>query len=138
MCKRLGIGFVPYSPLGRGFLTGAIRNLDALAPGDWRRINPRFQGENMAHNLRLVDAVKVLAAKRGCTPAQLALAWLLHQGEQIVPIPGTRSMARLDENAGAASITLTPEEVRHIGEVLRQQPVAGLRYAPAGMATLDG
>ncbi len=137
LCKQLGIGFVPYSPLGRGFLTGAIRDLDALAPGDWRRSNPRFQGDNMAHNLALVDAVKALARKRGCTPAQLALSWLLHQGEHIVPIPGTRSMARLDENAEAVSITLTAEEVRYIGEVLRQSPVAGLRYAPAGMAALD-
>ena len=137
LCKQLGIGFVPYSPLGRGFLTGAIRDLDALAPGDWRRSNPRFQGDNMAHNLALVDAVKVLARKRGCTPAQLALSWLLHQGEHIVPIPGTRSMGRLDENAEAVSITLTAEEVRYIGEVLRQSPVAGLRYAPAGMAALD-
>lgn len=137
LCKQLGIGFVPYSPLGRGFLTGAIRDLDALAPGDWRRSNPRFQGDNMAHNLALVDAVKALARRRGCTPAQLALSWLLHQGEHIVPIPGTRSMARLDENAEAVSITLTAEEVRYIGEVLRQSPVAGLRYAPAGMAALD-
>ena len=137
LCKQLGIGFVPYSPLGRGFLTGAIRDLDALAPGDWRRSNPRFQGDNMAHNPALVDAVKALARRRGCTPAQLALSWLLHQGEHIVPIPGTRSMARLDENAEAVSITLTAEEVRYIGEVLRQSPVAGLRYAPAGMAALD-
>ena len=138
LCKELGIGFVPYAPLGRGFLTGAIRSLDGLAANDWRRNNPRFQGENLAHNLALVDAVNALAQQRGCTPAQLALAWLLSRGDQIVPIPGTRSSARLDENAAAAAITLTPEELRRIDATLQQQPVSGARYAPVGMATLNG
>ncbi|TMG97748.1 MAG: aldo/keto reductase [Betaproteobacteria bacterium] len=138
LCKELGIGFVPYAPLGRGFLTGAIRSLDGLAANDWRRNNPRFQGENLAHNLALVDAVNALAQQRGCTPAQLALAWLLSRGDQIVPIPGTRSSARLDENAAAAAIALTAEELRHIDATLQEQPVSGQRYAPAGMAALNG
>jgi aryl-alcohol dehydrogenase-like predicted oxidoreductase len=138
LCKELGIGFVPYAPLGRGFLTGAIRSLDGLAANDWRRNNPRFQGENLAHNLALVDAVNALAQQRGCTPAQLALAWLLSRSDQIVPIPGTRSSARLDENAAAAAIALTAEELRHIDATLQEQPVSGQRYAPAGMATLNG
>ena len=138
LCKALGIGFVPYAPLGRGFLTGAIRSVDGLAANDWRRNNPRFQGENLAHNLALVDAVNALAQQRGCTPAQLALAWLLSRGDQIVPIPGTRSSARLDENAAAAAIALTAEELRHIDATLQEQPVSGQRYAPAGMAALNG
>jgi aryl-alcohol dehydrogenase-like predicted oxidoreductase len=138
LCKELGIGFVPYAPLGRGFLTGAIQSVDTLAPNDWRRNNPRFQGENLAHNLALVNAVKALAAQRGCTPAQLALAWLLGRGEQIVPIPGTRSIARLDENAAAAAIMLTADELRRIEAVLTAQPVSGPRYHEAGMAMLNG
>jgi aryl-alcohol dehydrogenase-like predicted oxidoreductase len=135
-CRELGIGFVPYSPLGRGFLTGAIRDLGGLAADDWRRNNPRFQGENLAHNLALVDAVTTLAEKRGCSPAQLALAWLLNRGLDIVPIPGTRSLARLDENAQAASIALTEAEMAHIEAVLATQAVAGARYPAAGMATV--
>ncbi len=137
-CHELGIGFVPYSPLGRGFLTGALRNLDQLAANDWRRHNPRFQGENLEHNLALVDAVTALAAARHCSPAQLALAWLLSRGPQIVPIPGTRSVARLDENAAAASIGLSADERARIDAVLAKQPVAGLRYAEAAMASLNG
>ena len=138
LCHELKIGLVPYSPLGRGFLTGALRNLDQLAADDWRRNNPRFQGENLKQNLALVDAVTTLATARACTPAQLALAWLLSRGPQIVPIPGTRSVSRLDENAGAALIVLTPEEIAHIDAVLAQQPVAGMRYPEAGMASLNG
>ena len=138
LCRELKIGFVPYSPLGRGFLTGALRNLDQLAANDWRRQNPRFQGENLVHNLALVDAVTALAEARGCTPAQLALAWLLGRGPQVVPIPGTRSTGRLDENAAAALIALTPAETARIDAVLAQQPVAGTRYPEAGMASLNG
>lgn len=138
LCQELGIGFVPYAPLGRGFLTGTIQNLDALALGDWRRNNPRFQGENLARNLALVDAVKVLAAERGCTPAQLALAWLLGRSEHIVPIPGTRSIARLDENAAAATLVLSADELVHLDATLAERPVAGLRYAAAGMVALNG
>jgi aryl-alcohol dehydrogenase-like predicted oxidoreductase len=132
-CRELGIGFVAYSPLGRGFLTGAIQTIDQLAENDWRRSNPRFQGENFDQNQRLVQAVKEIAAERGYTPAQLALAWLLHQGEDIVPIPGTRNISRLDENAAAASIALSNEELERIDAVLDTNIVAGARYAESGL-----
>jgi len=138
VCEELGIGIVAYAPLGRGFLTGAIRDTDTLSPGDWRRSNPRFQGENLAHNLALVDAVNGLARERGCTPAQLALAWLLHRSPHVVPIPGTRRIERLEENAGAAAIVLSEPDERRIAQVLAEQEVAGARYAAAGMATLNG
>ncbi len=137
VCSDLGIGFVPYSPLGRGFLTGAFKNPDDLAANDWRRQNPRFHDENFAQNLALVEAVTELAHARGCTPAQLALAWLLHQGDDIVPIPGTRRIERLDENAGAAHIALTEAEQRRIDEVLSQHAVAGTRYPEAHMAAVN-
>ena len=138
LCQQLGIGLVPYSPLGRGFLTGAIRDTGQLAADDWRRNNPRFQAENLAHNLALVDAVTALAAARGCTPAQLALAWLLSRGPQVVPIPGTRSIARLDENAASAALTLTADELARLAAVLALQPVAGTRYPALAMAALNG
>jgi aryl-alcohol dehydrogenase-like predicted oxidoreductase len=138
LCRELGIAFVAYSPLGRGLLTGAIRSGDGLAAGDWRRQNPRFQGENLAHNLKLVDAVGALAAARGCTPAQLALAWLLDRGPDIVPIPGTRSLDRLAENAAAAQIALTDLERRTLDRLLAEQPVAGERYHAVGMTMLNG
>ena len=109
LCRELGIGVVPYSPLGRGFLTGSIQRPDDLAPNDWRRNNPRFQSGNFDANWALVDAVRVIAEARAITPAQLALAWLLHQGEDIAPIPGTRSVKRLDENAASASVVLDAE-----------------------------
>ena len=137
-CRELGIGFVPYSPLGRGFLTGAIASTDTLAADDWRRQNPRFQDENAAQNRALVEAVTTLSQARGCTPAQLALAWLLHQGEDIVPIPGTRRIARLDENAGAAHIALTSEELARIAAVLAEHAVAGTRYPEWSMGTVNG
>lgn len=136
--RELGIGFVAYSPLGRGFLTGAIRRIEDLAPDDWRRSNPRFSPENFQRNLGLADTVKQLAQQRGCTPAQLALAWLLGRGDDIVPIPGTRSIARLDENAGAARIVLSAGELRRIDEALAATPAAGERYPQAGMASVNG
>jgi aryl-alcohol dehydrogenase-like predicted oxidoreductase len=136
-CRELGIGLVPYSPLGRGFLTGAIRSADDLAGDDWRRQNPRFAAGNLAPNLALADAVKALAAARGATPAQLALAWLLAQGEQIVPIPGTRRIARLDENAAATSIELADDERRQLDALLAEHAVAGARYPAAGMASIN-
>ena len=136
-CRELGIGFVAYSPLGRGFLTGAFRKPDDLAENDWRRQNPRFQDANFAQNLALVEAVTELAQARGCTPAQLALAWLLHRGDDIVPIPGTRRIERLDENAGAARIVLTEAEQQRIGQVLAQHAIAGTRYPEAAMATVN-
>ncbi|MFO7276015.1 MAG: aldo/keto reductase [Pseudomonadota bacterium] len=136
-CRELGIGFVAYSPLGRGFLTGAIRKVDDLAPDDWRRTNPRFQDENLEVNRKLVEAVTEIARERGCTPAQLALAWLLHQGDDIVPIPGTRKIERLEENAAATRIQLTDSELERIDQVLAQHPVAGMRYPEAGMAFVN-
>jgi aryl-alcohol dehydrogenase-like predicted oxidoreductase len=136
-CRELGIGFVAYSPLGRGFLTGEIKKPDQLASNDWRRQNPRFQGENFARNQQLVQAVTEIAQERGCTPAQLALAWLLHQGDDIVPIPGTRRIARLDENAAAARIQLTQSDLDRIDAVLDANVVAGARYPAASMASLN-
>lgn len=135
--RELGIGFVAYSPLGRGFLTGAIQQIDQLAPDDWRRNHPRFQGENFDVNQRLVQAVTELAEKRDTTPAQLALAWLLHQGRDIVPIPGTRRIARLDENAAATKIELSAEELQQIDDVLSHSTVAGMRYPAASMANVN-
>ena len=136
-CRELGIGFVPYSPLGRGFLTGAVPAADGLAENDARRNHPRFQEANAALNRALVDAVTDLAQARGCTPAQLALAWLLAQGEDIVPIPGTRRIERLDENAQAAFIALDASEIARIAAVLDAHPVAGTRYPADGMAKVN-
>ena len=136
-CRELGIGFVAYSPLGRGFLTGAIQNTSELSDTDWRRQNPRFQDGNIDQNQRLVQAVTELASERGCTPAQLALAWLLHRGPDIVPIPGTRRISRLDENAGAARIDLTIAEQQRLDEVLAMHEVAGTRYPAAGMSSVN-
>lgn len=136
-CRELGIGFVAYSPLGRGFLTGALRKPDDLAENDWRRQNPRFEDANFARNLALVEAVTELAQARGCTPAQLALAWLLHRGDDIVPIPGTRRIERLDENAGAARIALTNVEQQRIDHVLSQYAIAGTRYPEAQMSSVN-
>ena len=137
-CRELGVGFVAYSPLGRGFLTGAIRDTSQLAPNDWRRQNPRFQAGNLEANLALVEEVRAIALERGCTPAQLALAWLLTQGEQVVPIPGTRSLGWLQENAAAAVITLSDADLRRLDEVLARRSVQGDRYPAMGMATVNG
>ena len=136
-CRELGIGFVAYSPLGRGFLTGAFHNASQLDANDWRRMNPRFSDENVEQNRRLVDAISEIAQARGCTPAQLALAWLLHQGDDIVPIPGTRRTSRLDENAAATQIALTSAELERIDTVLSNTPVAGARYPAASMASVN-
>jgi aryl-alcohol dehydrogenase-like predicted oxidoreductase len=128
-CERLGIGFVPYSPLGRGFLTGAIRTPDDFEADDYRRSNPRFQGANFARNLELVDAVRDLATAKGCTPAQLALAWVLARGEHVVPIPGTRRIANLDDNLGALSVVLSTRDLADIDAVFPLGAAAGTRYA---------
>ena len=136
-CRQLGIALVPYSPLGRGFLTGAIRSAEQLAPDDRRRIHPRFQGENLGHNLALADSLSTLAKEWGYTPAQLALAWLLAQGDDIVPIPGTRSTSRLDENAAAARITLSAAQRDKIATLLHQHAVAGTRYPAAQMSAVN-
>lgn len=135
-CRDLGIGFVAYSPLGRGFLTGRYRSLDDLEAGDWRRTNPRFQGENFQKNLDVVAEVQTIAAAKGCTPAQLALAWLFAQGDDIVPIPGSTRAERVEENAGAAAITLSREELAAL-EALAPQ-VVGERYMEGGMKLVNG
>ncbi|WP_309624471.1 aldo/keto reductase [Methylibium sp.] len=137
VCEELGIGLVAYSPLGRGFLTGDIKSVNELDPGDYRRQNPRFQADNLPANLALVEALKEIAKARGCTAAQLALAWLLHRSPHVVPIPGTRSIARLEENAAAAAIALTAVEERKIADVLSERTVAGSRYPSAGMANVN-
>lgn len=136
-CERLGIGFVPYSPLGRGFLTGAIRTPDDFDADDYRKTNPRFVGENFARNLALVDKVRDLAAARGCTPAQLALAWVLARGEHVVPIPGTRRIANLDNNLGALAVRLGPQDLADIEAVFPAGAAAGTRYAAAVMGMLS-
>jgi len=132
-CRTLGIGFVPYSPLGRGFLTGAIQKLSDLDASDWRRTNPRFGEQAFNANLKLVETVKSIASQKGCTPAQLALAWVLAQGDDIVPIPGTKRVAYLEDNLGALDVSLSFEDLRHIGEQFSAIPVEGERYAPAMM-----
>jgi aryl-alcohol dehydrogenase-like predicted oxidoreductase len=133
VCRELGVGFVAYSPLGRGFLTGEIRRFEDFAPDDFRRMNPRFQGENFQRNLDLVDRIAELAREQRCTPAQLALAWLLAQGDDIVPIPGTRRPSRLNENVEALQLELSAEDLRRIDEVAPKGAAAGERYQPAGM-----
>lgn len=133
-CRELGIGFVAYSPLGRGFLTGAIKSPDDFAPDDFRRVSPRFQGENFQKNLAIVDAVRALAVEKQCTPAQLALAWVLARGRDIVPIPGTKHRARLEENAGAASIKLSKEDLSRLDAI--GEP-AGERYPAPAMKLVD-
>jgi len=134
-CRALGIGFVAYSPLGRGFLTGRFRSIDDLAADDWRRNNPRFQGANFAKNLELVARVEALSKKKGCTPAQLAIAWLLARGDDVVPIPGSTRRERLEENAAAVALSLTAEDVRELEAVAGT--VAGERYPEGGMRAVN-
>ena len=132
-CRELGVGFVAYSPLGRGFLTGRFRELEDLSADDYRRNSPRFQGENFAINLDLVKKLEELAQEKGCTASQLALAWVLAQGEDIVPIPGTKKLRYLEENAGAAAIELTAADLKRIAKVAPQGVAAGPRYPEAAM-----
>ena len=136
-CRELGIALVPYSPLGRGFLTGAIRSADQLAANDWRRVNPRFQDGHLAQNLALADAIVDLARDHGLTPAQLALAWLLDRGPDVMPIPGTRSIARLEENAMAARVRLSDVLREELQAVIDHHPVAGQRYPEVSMALVN-
>ena len=133
LLRELGIGFVPYSPLGHGFLTGDIRSPDALADDDWRKTNPRFTGENFQRNLRIVDAVKAVADEAGATPAQLALAWLLAQGDDIAPIPGTKRVARVEENTAADGITLDAAQIARLDALT---PAAGERHTAENMAVV--
>jgi aryl-alcohol dehydrogenase-like predicted oxidoreductase len=134
LLRRLGIGFVPYSPLGHGFLTGQIRTVDDIPADDWRKTNPRFTGENFRLNLRIVDEVHAVAADAGATPAHIALAWLLAQGDDIAPIPGTRRVARVEENTAADGIELTPEQIERLNNLT---PAAGERHDEANMAGID-
>lgn len=136
-CRELGIGFVPYSPLGRGFLTGQIKKFEDLAEDDYRRFSPRFQGENFNKNLALVQRIEEMAQEKNCTPSQLALAWLLAQGEDVVPIPGTKRRTYLGENVGALSVTLTEEDLRRIDEIAPQGVAAGTRYPEHNMNTVN-
>ncbi len=136
-CERLGVGFVAYSPLGRGFLTGAIKSPDDFEADDYRRHSPRFQGENFARNLELVDKVKALADGKGCTPAQLALSWVLERGEHIVPIPGTRHRKNLEDNIGALDVPLSVDDMAAIDAVFPPDAAAGTRY-PEAMMKLVG
>jgi aryl-alcohol dehydrogenase-like predicted oxidoreductase len=136
-CDELGIGFVPYSPLGRGFLSGEIKSVDDLAEDDFRRSNPRFQGENFQKNIDLVNAVAGIAADKGVTAAQLALAWVLAQGPHLVPIPGTRRIRTLEENAAAVDIALSAEDLARIEAVFPKGAASGHRYAEAARAALN-
>ena len=133
LLRELGIGLVPYSPLGRGFLTGEIQKFEDFAPDDYRRHSPRFQGENFQKNLHLVNHLRDLAAGKGVTASQLALAWVLAQGDDLVPIPGTKRVKYLEENVGALDVTLSPDELRHLDELLPPGAAAGTRYPEAGM-----
>lgn len=137
VCRELGIGFVAYSPLGRGFLTGAIRSVDDLAPDDFRRSNPRFMGENFQRNLDLVQRVEEIASEKGCSASQLALAWVLAQGDDIVPIPGTTKSKHLDTNIAALEIQLSANDLTRIGEVAPKGTAAGGRYTDAGLKTIQ-
>lgn len=137
VCRELGIGFVPYSPLGRGFLTGQIQTFEDLAEDDFRRFLPRFQGENFDKNLQLVQLVRALAAEKGCEPSQLALAWLLALGEDIVPIPGTKRMAYLEENVGALNVTLTEDDLLQIDRIAPKGAANGERYGKESMSSLN-
>jgi len=132
-CRELGITFVAYSPLVRGFLTGQIKSLDDLAPDDWRRNGPRFQPENFQKNLDLVGQIERMAQRKGVRPSQLALAWVLAQGQDIVPIPGTKRVKFLEENAAAANVTLTADELRELSAALPPGAAAGQRYSEQGM-----
>jgi aryl-alcohol dehydrogenase-like predicted oxidoreductase len=134
--RELGIGFVPYSPLGRGFLTGQIKSVDDLEPDDYRRNAPRFQGENFAKNLDLVREIETMAREKDCTPAQLALAWVLAQGDDIVPIPGTKRRKYLEENVGALEVSLNSQDLDRLDEIIPPGVAAGTRYAAQQMSAL--
>jgi aryl-alcohol dehydrogenase-like predicted oxidoreductase len=136
-CRNLGVGFLAYSPLGRGFLTGQIKRFEDLAPDDYRRHSPRFQGENFRKNLQLVRRIEEIAAAKGCQPSQLALAWVMAQGEFIVPIPGTKRRTYLEENLGALSVQLSKQDLARIDEVAPHGAAAGLRYPEAMMQAVN-
>jgi aryl-alcohol dehydrogenase-like predicted oxidoreductase len=135
--RELGVGIVPYSPIGRGLLAGALTSADDLSPDDFRRANPRWSDENLEHNLALVRQLREVAGEARATPVQLALAWLLHQGDDVVPIPGTKRVKYLEENAGAADVQLSDDQLRRLDELFPPGAVAGERYPEAGMATVE-
>ena len=137
VCRELGIGFVAYSPLGRGFLTGQIKSLDDLAPDDYRRNSPRFKGDNFEKNLELVKRIETMAAEKGCTPAQLTLAWLLAQGEDIVPIQGTKRRKYLEENVAALDVVIAPKDRKRLDEIAPKGVAAGMRYPESAMAAVN-
>ncbi len=136
-CKEMGIAFVAYSPLGRGFLTGQIKKFEDFAKDDYRRMSPRFKGENFHKNLSLVEKIELLAKEKGCTPSQLALAWVLAQGDNIFPIPGTKKIKYVEENAAATDIILTPEELKKINDAFPLNAAAGMRYPEAMMKIVN-
>jgi aryl-alcohol dehydrogenase-like predicted oxidoreductase len=136
-CRELEVGFVAYSPLGRGFLTARFKRIEDLAEDDFRRHHPRFEGENFQRNLRLAEAVEQMARGKGCTPAQLSLAWVLAQGDDIVPIPGTKHLRYLEENLGALQVRLTSDDLRRLDEVFPQGVTAGPRYPVTAMRFID-
>jgi aryl-alcohol dehydrogenase-like predicted oxidoreductase len=136
-CRELHVGFVAYSPLGRGFLTGRFQRLEDLPEDDWRRYHPRFQGDNLQRNLHLAETVKHMAAEKGCTAGQLALAWVLTRGEDIVPIPGTKHIRYLEENLGAVDVRFTADELQPLDEAFPMGAAAGDRYQPQGMQTVN-
>ena len=136
VCRELGVGFVPYSPLGRGFLTGQFKKFEDLAANDYRRFAPRFQGDNFQQNLELVERIKQLAAEKHCTPAQLALTWVLAQGADVVPIPGTKRRKYLDENLGALDVSLSSPDLARIDAIAPHGVAAGERYPEQGMRTV--
>jgi aryl-alcohol dehydrogenase-like predicted oxidoreductase len=138
VCRELGIGFVAYSPLGRGFLAGEIKSFEDLAPDDYRRMSPRFRGKNFSKNLELVERIRAMAAVKGCTPAQLALAWTLTRGNDIVPIPGTKRRKYLEENIATLAVRLAPVDLARIDEITPKGAAAGLRYPEAVMSLVNG
>jgi aryl-alcohol dehydrogenase-like predicted oxidoreductase len=136
-CRELKIGFVAYSPLGRGFLTGRFRKPDDLPDSDWRRNMPRFQGENFDRNIKLLERVESVAKEKQCTPGQLALAWLLAQGDDVVPIPGVKTRSRLEENAAAVQVKLTKDDLARLDALAPKGAAAGMRYPEGGMKTVN-
>jgi aryl-alcohol dehydrogenase-like predicted oxidoreductase len=137
LLRELGIGLVPFSPLGRGFLTGTVKRAEEYEEGDFRRRDPRFQGENFDANMRAAGVVRAMAEQKGVTPGQLALCWLLHKGDDIVPIPGTKRRKYLEENVAAAAITLSPAEMEQLDSALPPDKIAGPRYNERMMALIE-